>query len=212
MATINQDGVTRLMNAINNANATFANSMKNGTTNFANATAAIWESNNAVKFASNLKTDLDNIADSYKKSVQGIYDVLTTNVSNHNKRNDGSVSVSSLDYSAPDTSALSSKIKNKFGDGSEGVKEGSDISSVQADYTKAMETIKESLDDAVNATAKSEAFGTDEINTFKTAYQKIKTSFEKIEQEEANSLRTFLEKEKEADTKLASTNKSNLGQ
>lgn len=212
MATINQDGITRLMKAINDANTSFSNSMKTGTTNFANTTAAIWESNNAVKFASNLKTDLDNIADSYKKAVKSIYDVLTTNVSNHNKRNDGNVSVISLDYSVPDTSSLSSKIKNKFGDGSEGIKEGSDISSIQSDYTKAMQAIKVALSDAVTATAKSEAFGAEEINSFKMAYQKIKTSFEKIEQEEANSLRTFLQKEKDSDAKLASTNKSNLGE
>ena len=212
MALINQDGIIRLMHAINNANATFASSMKNGTTNFADATAAIWESNNAKKFAVTLKSNLDSISNSYKESILKIYNHLELNTSNHNKRNDGDVSVPSLDYEVPDTSALTSKIKNKFSDGSEGVVEGSDLVGLQVNYTNAMNAIKEALDDAVNATAKSEAFDPEEIESFKLAYQKIKTSFENIEQEQANDLSEFLNNENQVDIKLTSTNKSNFGQ
>ena len=211
MAVINQDGINSLVKAINNANTNFSNTMKSGASDFSTTTASIWESANAVKFARNFKTDLDNIASSYKKTVDSIYSVLNTNVTNHNKRNGGSVSVPGLDYTIPDTSSLTTNIKAKFANGDEGIKEGADISSVKTKYNTAMAKISEALNDAVTAAANSKAFGDDEISYFRNAYAKVKRAFDSANEQEGTALTNFLNAEKEADTNLASTNKSNLG-
>ena len=211
MAVINQGGVKALVSKINDANNNFSTKMKQGADNFANATKVVWESNNAVKFAGNLKSDLDNIAESYKKTVDAIYSTLTTNVSNHNKRNGGSVSVPSLSYKTPDTSGLTSGIKDKFPDGDEGIKEGKDVTTVQKEYTTAMNSISSTLNDAVSAAASSKAFGPEEIAHFKTAYNKVKTAFDNAKQEEGKALSEYLAKEQSADKKLAQQNKENLG-
>lgn len=209
MAIINQEGVNNVVSSMNTCNNEFTSTVSTGVSNFTDELSNIWASNNATKFASNFQTDLTNLVDSYVKNTQGMYDTLSTNVSNHNSRNDGSVSVNTLELTSPDVSCLTTKIKNQAADGSEGIAAGTDIAGTVAQFSSLVQKIIEEANTLVANLRNSSAFDEEEINAMAAKQETINKAFEEAAKNEESSLKTYMENEKELDAKLLQTNKDN---
>lgn len=211
MAIINQDNLNSLMKHINSANSEFTSGMEGACKNFAEKTSEIWESEKAVKFASNLKAALDGVVKQYVDAINSTYNTLTTNVQNHNKKNDGSVKTAALELKSANVSAITEKIKSKFSNGDEGLKEGHKAEEVLTYYKTAADKIKEAMSSAQSSISQSKAFGDEEMASLSATVKKVFDNWKETEEKLYTELKSALQTVDTDESSMASTNKSNWG-
>lgn len=211
MAIINQENLNSLMKHINNANSEFTTGMESATKNFAEKTAEIWESEKAVKFASNLKTALDSVVKQYVDAINATYSTLATNVSNHNKKNDGNVRTAALELRTANVSVITEKIKSKFTNGDEGLIEGHKAEEVLTYYKSSTDKIREAMSNAEGSISKSRAFGEEEMASLSATLKKLFNNWKETEEKLYSELKTALQTVDTDESSMASTNKSNWG-
>ena len=210
MATIKQDGVTSVVNGLNTANQNFTSVVGGGVDKFVQDIQTKWASKNAKKFGNDFHTDLNNLVQAYIKNAQAIVDALSTNVQNHNSRNNGSVSFGQVEAANPNISSLTTGILESLSDGSEGIVPNVNVADTVSNYNQLIENVKSSAEQLISTMAGSEAFDPDEVSAMQEAQSKANNAFDEKAQELAQSLDSFLKNEDTIDAQLLKQNIANL--
>ncbi|MBR2245849.1 MAG: hypothetical protein IJ880_02275 [Bacilli bacterium] len=210
MATIKQDGVTSVVNGLNTANQNFTSVVGGGVDKFVQDIQTKWASKNAKKFGNDFHTDLNNLVQAYIKNAQAIVDALSTNVQNHNSRNNGSVSFGQVEAANPNISSLTTGILESLSDGSEGIVPNVNVADTVSNYNQLIENVKSSAEQLISTMAGSEAFDPDEVSAMQEAQSKANNAFDEKAQELGQSLDSFLKNEDTIDAQLLKQNIANL--
>ena len=215
MPTISQEGVRTLVAGVNAANEAIASAINAQTSSFANNLKEIWESPQAHEFAVRVDECINTIWGSYRARITDLYDVLKTNVNNHNINNSDSVVMPEL--TMPEASSkIGSVVLDHFADGAngdeKGIRTGRDPKEAKVEFTSLATSLKEAADSAIKKAQTANAFGSSEgeavVNAVNTFMSKFNTHMEALNEQLNKSLGVASENA----TNLETTNAQNLKQ
>lgn len=213
MPIISESALSRLMNAVNEGDSTFAKALQQSTDEFADELSKIWESKKAHEFSQKVEDAVKEAYESYKKLVQNTYNSLETNVKNHNMFNNANVALAGLALTSP-AIAIATKIKEFFADGSGdemGIKKGRKATEATEALGKLSSQIATAISNVSSGIIGSGAFDEEETRAvgkaFQNIFDKLDETFNQLKQEANSALGTV-----DSDAaKLSSTNISNMG-
>ncbi|MBQ3297638.1 MAG: hypothetical protein IJG97_02400 [Bacilli bacterium] len=208
MAIINQENLNSLMASFNSSLINIQTTIQNGNTTFGQDLAAVWESKTAQETAGKIDEAINGLWTAYKTCLSDLWDGIKTNVDNYNKFNKGEVVLQKINDMAGDVSKIQEYIKNKFGDGDEGLKDGKSA----ADAGKVLDRIVTDVESEINSSAASisgcGAFDADETKAVSDAIKAcvlvLKGKMGEIATEVGTTLTTV-------DTQAAQLKSTNIG-
>lgn len=208
MAIINQENLNRLMASFNSSLTNIQTTIQNGNATFGQDLAAVWESHTAQETAGKIDEAINALWTAYKTCLSDLWDGINTNVDNYNKFNKSEVVLQKISDMAGDISKIKEYIKDKFGDGDEGLKDGKSA----ADAGKVLDRIVTDIESEINTSAASisgcGAFDADETeavaNAIKSCVLVLKGKMGEIATEVGTTLTTV-------DTQAAQLKATNIG-
>lgn len=170
MPTVNQDGLNNLMNIANNNAQSLSDALANGSKNMCDAIGSVWASPQAVNFAADYQTKMNNVYNNLRENMTAFQSNINTNTQRYNQQSQTSLTVPTVSYSDPTIDV--SGIHTQLGDGSVGIIEGADASVVTA-LTNEINSMNAAITTAKNGIGASGAFDADEAEAASRMYSKV---------------------------------------